>query len=241
MVHHYEAIGTTFAPRTGGPGPGPPAPAKPAALKMHKSTPSNASSFDYAAASPSAAATRFPKLSPSSSPVLPKANLAVPEDSARDRDLSRFRTSPTGLPPRSSPVGRFETPFGAANAGAGSNAHPTGASINGLPARRSPLPLEVAREQQPSRASVKATVGMMAADMQPPPSPRMERKVSGQLEPPAQNPNVRSPSPEKPYQGVSKLIDRWQRVADETGPPARRGGAPLKKPAGIVSGGAGRS
>ena len=229
MVHRYEAIGTTLPPKGQGPGPGPPT--KPAALKMHKSTPST-SSFDFTAASPSAAATRFPKLSPTSSPVMTKASLAVPEDTGRaaqlGRDFAKFRTSPTGLPPRSSPVGRLETPF--------SSSKPTGAGapINGLPPRRSPL--EIAREQQPSRASMKGPA--VSASMPPPPSPRMERKVSAQLEPPAAQEVVRSPSPEKPYQGVSRLIDRWQRAVDETGPGARRGGVPVKK-AGVVSGGTG--
>ena len=80
--------------------------------------------------------------------------------------------------------------------------------------------------------------------MPPPPSPRLERKVSGQLEPPAQQTQVRSPSPEKPYQGVSRLIDRWQRAVDETAPAgmpgARRGGVPVKR-AGMVSGGSERA
>ena len=85
--------------------------------------------------------------------------------------------------------------------------------------------------------------------MGPPPSPKMERKVSGtaNLEVASQNPNLRSPSPEKPYQGVSKLIDRWQRAVDETAPAglagpggARRGGVPPQK-AGMVSGGSRRS
>ena len=171
---------------------------------------------------------------------MPKANLAVPEDTGRaalGRDFARYRTSPTGLPSRSSPVGRLDPPFASTNTGASTNANVnyTGASAaNGLPPRRSPF--EGSREQPPSRASVR--------DMPPPPSPRMERKVSAQLEPPAQNPNVRSPSPEKPYQGVSRLIDRWQRAVDETAPAgmpgARRGGVPAKK-AGVVSGGSGRT
>ena len=76
--------------------------------------------------------------------------------------------------------------------------------------------------------------------MGPPPSPKMERKVSGtaNLEVASQNPNLRSPSPEKPYQGVSKLIDRWQRAVDGEGPGSgerSRGGGAAKK-AGVVSG-----
>ncbi len=54
---------------------------------------------------------------------------------------------------------------------------------------------------------------------------------------------VRSPSPEKPYQGVGKLIDQWQRKAAEPeirSPTPKRGGLVVKR-AGLVSGGAGRS
>ncbi|CDO73405.1 hypothetical protein BN946_scf185013.g39 [Trametes cinnabarina] len=241
MVQLYETIGSSATggkSRTQGPGPGPPA--KPAGLtvKTHQATNSAASSAT-ADMSPSAAATRFPKLSPTSSPVLGRANLAVPEDTGRGfvRDFAKHRTSPTGLPSRSSPVGRLETPYTSAF---GSNT--TGTSVNGLPSRRSPL--EPAREQQPSRASMKAELNA-PQPQQAPPSPRMERKPSEQFESASvEGPGVRSPSPEKPFQGVSKLIDKWQRAVDETTPAglngARRGGVPARR-AGMVSGGAGRN
>lgn len=56
--------------------------------------------------------------------------------------------------------------------------------------------------------------------------------------PPGEDP--RAPSPEKPYQGVSKLIDQWQRKSEETsrGPAPRRGFT--TKRAGLVGGGVGR-
>ncbi|KAI0673834.1 hypothetical protein C8Q78DRAFT_1019281 [Trametes maxima] len=241
MVHRYEAIGGSKAK---GQGPGPPPAAKPAglSLKTHQTTNSAASmSTTTSDMSPSAAATRFPHLSPTTSPVLSKASLSVPESSTSGfaRDFAKHRTSPTGLPSRTSPVGRLETPYTNAF---GSNT--TGTSVNGLPSRRSPLSFEPPREQQPSRASVNATGTAVAptpakTDMGPPPSPRMERKVSAQLEV-GGAPVVRSPSPEKPYQGVSKLIDRWQRAVNETEPAPRRGGAPPRR-AGVVSGGAGRN
>ncbi|KAI0640129.1 hypothetical protein C8Q77DRAFT_1084816 [Trametes polyzona] len=229
MVQHYEAIGGS-KPKGQGPGP----PAKPAglSLKAHQSTNSAGASAAASGAgtsemSPSAAATRFPKLSPTTSPVLSKASLSVPDDSARATAAGGFakhRTSPTGLPSRHSPVGRLEMPFGN---------HATGASVNGLPSRRSPL--DGPRDQPPSRASTATTT---KTEMAPPPSPRIERKPSTSGEP-----VVRSPSPEKPYQGVSKLIDRWNRAVDETatnpgGP--RRGGVPARR-AGMVSGGSGRA
>lgn len=52
--------------------------------------------------------------------------------------------------------------------------------------------------------------------------------------------DVRSPSPEKPYRGVGKLIDQWQRKSEEAsrGPAPRRGFA--TKRAGLVGGGVGR-
>ncbi|KAF9024135.1 hypothetical protein BDZ89DRAFT_1017791 [Hymenopellis radicata] len=53
---------------------------------------------------------------------------------------------------------------------------------------------------------------------------------------------VRSPSPDKPYQGVGKLIDQWQRKAaepDVRAPTPKRGGLVAKR-AGLISGGAGR-
>ncbi|KIJ66181.1 hypothetical protein HYDPIDRAFT_109176 [Hydnomerulius pinastri MD-312] len=52
----------------------------------------------------------------------------------------------------------------------------------------------------------------------------------------------RSPSPEKPYQGVGKLIDQWQRKTEAEaprGPAPRRGGFPPRR-AGLVSGGISR-
>lgn len=33
---------------------------------------------------------------------------------------------------------------------------------------------------------------------------------------------VPSPSPERPYQGVSKLIDRWQKAVDSSDPGVRK-------------------
>ncbi|KAF7302871.1 Protein kinase domain-containing protein [Mycena kentingensis (nom. inval.)] len=49
----------------------------------------------------------------------------------------------------------------------------------------------------------------------------------------------RSPSPDRPYQGVGKLIDQWQRKTAETeaparGSPSKRGGLVAKRAAGLV-------
>jgi len=53
--------------------------------------------------------------------------------------------------------------------------------------------------------------------------------------------DARSPSPERPYQGVGKLIDQWQKKSVESEPPRgspvnKRGGFVAKR-AGLVSGG----
>jgi len=63
--------------------------------------------------------------------------------------------------------------------------------------------------------------------------------------PPAADPPLRSPSPERPYQGVGKLIDQWQRKTADAEPdrnlgPRRSGFAAKRALPGLVGGGAGR-
>ncbi|OBZ79644.1 Serine/threonine-protein kinase ppk29, partial [Grifola frondosa] len=187
MVQRYEARGTSKPP--------PAVAAKPASLNTKVKS---ASSVESALTSPSAAATRFPKLSPTTSPVLPKASLVVPDDSG----MARHRASPTGLPSRASPVGRVDSSFASSS------------RTNGLPPRRSPEPAKLSYEPEAVIA------------------PIPERKASLPT-----SPGVRSPSPEKPYKGVSKLIDRWQRAVDDSVPVGlgRRGGVPIRR-AGVVGG-----
>ncbi|KAF9270679.1 hypothetical protein L218DRAFT_889328 [Marasmius fiardii PR-910] len=64
-------------------------------------------------------------------------------------------------------------------------------------------------------------------------------RSNSQAESVTQTTNVRSPSPERPYQGVGKLIDQWQRKTAETenpkGPLPKRGGYVAKR-AGLVNG-----
>lgn len=205
MVQRYEAIGTRQ-------GPGPPAAAptpavKPAGLSVKPSSTGAGSttvaSTNASASSPSSAALRFPKLSPTNSPVLSKANLVVPEDAGQgsnslQKDVSaKGRTSPapslTGLPSRGS-----------------AKASDTNTTIvNGLPRRASPM---FTRKPSPRLPSPEPVVASM-------PSPR-KAGFSGEEV-------VRSPSPEKPYQGVSSLIDRWQRAVDGS-EGTGRGGAPRR-------------
>lgn len=188
MVQKFEAIN----------GRPPPVATKPAPLSM-KAAASESSSTG--APSPSAAATRFPQLSPSSSPITSKASLAPPEDLEPTKwGAVQGRRSPS---PGPAPLAR---PLpGLANVKAFE--HATGSSTNGLARRTSirtnpPPPLH---EEPPSNTG-----------------------SQNNLMPPPTNNDVRSPSPERPYQGVSKLIDRWQKVADsnDTG----RGTPPPKRP-----------
>lgn len=97
MVHRYESItGTTKQ------GPGPPTVApKPAPLSV-KAVSSESSSTG--APSPSAAASRFPQLSPPSSPKLSKSSLVVPEDpEPARRGFLQGRRSPSPAARTASP------------------------------------------------------------------------------------------------------------------------------------------
>ncbi|KAK7695110.1 hypothetical protein QCA50_002300 [Cerrena zonata] len=208
MVLRYEAIGSKQGPDS--PPTAPTPAAKPAGLgvKVASSatgvTGTTGPSKSTSASSPSSAALRFPKLSPTNSPVLSKASLSVPEDagqgstSSQKNMLAKGRTSPapsiTGLPNRGS-----------------AKASDTNTTIaNGLPRRTSPLLTRKPSPSVPSPEPVPASV----------PSPRKAVSPGEEV--------VRSPSPEKPYVGVSSLIDRWQRAVDgsEGSTGAGRGGAP---------------
>jgi len=59
-----------------------------------------------------------------------------------------------------------------------------------------------------------------------------------QLSPGEDAPEPKSPSPERPYAGVSKLIDQWQKKAEESNPPnTRKPGGFSTKPFGVGVGG----
>ena len=178
MVQRYEAIG-------GGPR-SPPVAAKPVPLSV-KAISSESSSAGLP--SPSTAVNRFPQLSPPSSPQLPKANLAVPEEEPSKRAAFQGRRSPSpgrAVSPRPLPgLAKFSEPVNGARSGGTSG-----------------------------RTSFERKVTL------PPP----EEAVVHQK-------NSDDGSPERPYQGVSKLIDRWQRVAEEA-----QGGTSQSKASGSVRG-----
>ncbi|KAF7793563.1 hypothetical protein EIP86_004677 [Pleurotus ostreatoroseus] len=185
MVQKYEAItGSTTGKQSG---PPPPVASKPAGLSVKTiSQESTAPSIP----SPSAAGIRFPRLSPTSSPEMPRASLAVVEVSAPVRG----RVSPVPRIPLS--TSRPST------ANVRPSEHLTGATTGGLPTRRA---TELTKPTE-----------FPAIRREKSPAPSIERKPTSSPE------QVRSPSPERPYQGVSKLIDRWQRVANDTNDPPSR-------------------
>ncbi|KAF7307523.1 Protein kinase domain-containing protein [Mycena indigotica] len=115
-------------------------------------------------------------------------------------------------------------------------------STKGFPARVSPTPRTSTPQQQPLQEPV------------PIATPRARRPSYKSLDfgvasnPPSRKSTVddqppRSASPERPYQGVGKLIDQWQKkTAESEGPPgrgspAKRGGLVAKR-AGLVGKGA---
>lgn len=204
MVQHYEAI------RSSKPAPalGPTSPTKPTPLNLR----SKSAAGEGSLMSPAAAAARFPRLSPSSSPVISKASLAVPDDAGQgraERDSGR-RSPGAGLPNRISPV-------------------PRGGDANGLPGRRSPL--QVARET-PVREREQEVLSSPAPGLFPTRKPTLPPLQStGSAGEREEREPVPSPSPERPYQGVSKLIDRWQKAVDSSDPGVRK---PVAKKAGVA-------
>ncbi|KAI0931632.1 hypothetical protein AcW2_000477 [Taiwanofungus camphoratus] len=222
MVQHYESIsGSTKGQGASSTAPAPVVASRSSNLTLEVKL--SGRTGDSCDPSPSFAATRFPKLSPTS-PILPKASLTVPNESGSEQDFAKNRASPTGLPSRSSPNGQLKTPYGKTSDRSN--------MINGLPSRWSPLQLTRSLGQEPTAMSQEA-----------PSSPFPMRKAAT---PPEEtvSPDLRSPSPERPYQGVSKLIDRWQRAVEDSGmaPPGggmKRGGLPSRR-AGVVGGESGR-
>ena len=216
MVQHYEAIqstgsGPTSKPATA-PGPGPTPSAKPAPLNLRSKSSAGATSGDASLASPSAAAARFPRISPSSSPVLSKASLAVPDSAGQgraERDSGRRSPGLAGLPSRMSPV-------------------PRTSDTNGLPGRWSPL--QVARETSAREHEVPPSPAPGPFPTRKPTLPPLQSTANSSER--EEREPVRSPSPERPYQGVSKLIDRWQKAVDSNDTSGVR--KPVAKKAGVA-------
>ncbi|KLO07014.1 hypothetical protein SCHPADRAFT_923009 [Schizopora paradoxa] len=197
LVSRYEAIDVTKSISSGNlvPLPG----TKPARLKV----------ADSPVPSPSAASQRFPKISPSTSPSRLTFNSSFGTGATSNgRDAGRS-SSPT-------PGGRLSPPpFG----------------------RRSTSPAEQREPVRPStfrttnwtdsssatKTSKEPKATSNYADERPrTPSPILRARAKFKEEqqaaaPASSSDEPRSPSPEKPFQGVSKLIDQWQKKTEEAG------------------------
>lgn len=217
----------------------PPLASKPMRLRMVSSTASTASEN---IPSPSFAATRFPKLSPSTSPVLSKAPL---------------RTSPSTSPVltrASLDLPQGSRPFGKEDVRPSSNRSPsTSPRIRpSTPAQKtSPLLRSTELTSSPrvrplglGQAGVPSAFARDRAQDKPEPTPTYTPDATrGQLSnvleqrkqqlahvasptpgTPAREQTVSSgdESPETPYQGVSKLINQWQKKSEGSEGP--RGG-----------------
>ncbi|EJC98674.1 uncharacterized protein FOMMEDRAFT_128984 [Fomitiporia mediterranea MF3/22] len=147
--------------------------------------------------SPSAASVRFPHISPSNSPKEPpksiySSTLEPPTRSTSGHEESRRREpSPRASSRPASPL-RYNAPSPAKD-----NVAPATSTISASPrferkALNPPSPVLAAKESTTSTSiNVKRDEGR------------------------------RSPSPERPYQGVSKLINQWQKKSEEVEGPKR--------------------
>jgi len=172
---------------------------------------------------------RPPRLSQGYSPVVPrgntKASSALPisdEGPAGASFPTRPRASPASLP-RSSSFGHRDSIW--------------------------TREVENPNSVPPRRSSPEKSLTLVTSD-EPSILDRQNSQFSFSARKPTTPPPVedipqRSPSPDKPYQGVGRLIDQWQRkTADaepDRNPGPRRGGFAAKRALpGLVGGGAGR-
>ncbi|KAJ3789280.1 hypothetical protein GGU10DRAFT_305522 [Lentinula aff. detonsa] len=113
----------------------------------------------------------------------------------------------------------------------------TRSASSGIP-RPSPNKHSTASEEHPEMATPRARRISTRPDAQNPFPPMRKPTLVG--EEPSRSGDIRSPSPERPYQGVGKLIDQWQRKTVESEatrtPIPKRGGLVAKRAA-LVNGG----
>ncbi|KAI5118386.1 hypothetical protein M0805_005848 [Coniferiporia weirii] len=226
IVSRYEAIGVQGMPVTTAVAP--PTASKPTRLCV-VSPPS--------VASPTAAGARLPRISPTSTPVTPaKAGFGTSLDlpaSSPTRGESRRAASPS---PSSRPV---SPAFQSSSSLALKEREPTN------PGFRSSTPVR-------THASPLLSKGKELAPVQPV-SELQERFERKQFNAPSavspapakadQSEDARASSPERPYQGVSKLIDQWQKKTEGPDVASRSASAGFKGPGsrfkreGIAAGG----
>lgn len=168
--------------------------------------------------------TRAPKMSLSNSPTTSRgsgrsaSSLPVADDaSAGSGPPSRQRVPPGGLP-RTSPADHRESIW----------TREVEKFTPGLP--RQPSPPKVQKVPEEATALDRQTSQFTFPTRQPTP-PTEESQAP--------------PSPDRPYQGVGKLIDQWQRKTADTEPvrsgsPRRSGFGSKRALPGLVGGGAGR-
>ncbi|KAJ3936224.1 MAG: hypothetical protein NXY57DRAFT_269264, partial [Lentinula lateritia] len=105
--------------------------------------------------------------------------------------------------------------------------------------RPSPNKCYTTSNEPPELATPRAHRISTKADAQIP-SPQ-KRKPTLAPDEPARSGDIRSPSPERPYQGVGKLIDQWQRKtaveSEATRTPTTKRGGLVAKQAALVNGG----
>ncbi|KAF8512847.1 hypothetical protein BU17DRAFT_53814 [Hysterangium stoloniferum] len=161
-------------------------------------------------ATPSPVLSRFPALSPTGTsfpPALLKTTLDPPQLKPKPR-RSPTTSSFTSLvnPVKVKDVSRV----------------PRRQSVS--PAKASPLSPVVT--DIPATASKPAKPAKPASLSIPIPSNSVNNTVTG-LQTPITEQSISSPSPERPYQGVSKLIDQWQRKTEEADTSRRPGSRPV--------------
>ncbi|KAG7452220.1 uncharacterized protein BT62DRAFT_960247 [Guyanagaster necrorhizus] len=106
-----------------------------------------------------------------------------------------------------------------------------------FPSRSSPMPVAGEKEESVSAPPLRSRQVSVK-----PATPAEPSGKSTEDDTASRSGERRTPSPDKPYQGVGKLIDQWQRKAESnaTRTPVKRDGFVAKR-AGLVSGGIGRS
>lgn len=218
MVQRYEAIGGS--PKGSGPAPPPTTIQKPATLKVATLTTSSGTSGTN---------VRPLRMSQGNSPIASRGNaragsaLPIPDGvPAGTSSHSRTRTSPTGIARTRTPSAGYRDSIWTREV----------ENPNSVPPRWS-SPEKLAAVLDETSVSDRQNSQFSFPTRKPPTPP-----------PTAEEPQ-RSPSPDRPYQGVGKLIDQWQRKTAETeadpNPGPRRAGFTAKRALpGLVGGGAGR-
>lgn len=263
LVSHYEAINatggsgsnadqtsSTSKPPAGGIGIGigaPPPTSKPARLRLASSA---GASIGGSVPSPSAAATRFPKfspttspmlsnvplrISPSTSPVLSRASFDIPQgvrSPGREEDTHRLRRSPSPTPAMrpATPVQKISSPLlKASELAASPRVRPVGLGQSGAPSafardrERERPELTPASLAESAHGETTSLFDKRKQQLQHVPSPSPAHPSTPPKEAAASSQG--DESPERPYQGVGKLIDQWQKKTEDVeGPGSRSGG-----------------